>query len=50
MDLSKACNCFPHDLFQAKLLAYGFDDSAIVNYLSNSYQHLKTGSAFSSYL
>ena len=41
MDLSKAYDCFLHDLFLAKLSAYGFDESAIrliANYLSNRYQ------------
>ena len=53
MDLSKACDCFLHDLFLAKFSAYGFDESAIrliANYLSNRHQCVKTGSTFSSYL
>ena len=53
MDLSKACDCLPHDLLLAKLSAYGFDSSAITliaNYLSNRYQRVKIGSTFSSYL
>ena len=53
MDLSKAYDCLPHDLLQAKLSAYGFDESAITliaNYLSNRYQRVKIGSTFSSYL
>ena len=53
MDLSKAYDCLPHDLLLAKLSAYGFDSSAITliaNYLSNRYQRVKIGSAFSSYL
>ena len=52
MDLSKAYDCLPHDLLLAKLLAYGFDSSAITliaNYLSNRYQRVKIGSTFSSY-
>ena len=53
MDLSKAYDCLPHDLLPAKISAYGFDESAITlitNYLSNRYQPIKGGSAFSSYL
>ena len=53
MDLSKAYDCLPHDLLLAKLLAYGFDESArglIANYLSNRCQCVKIGSTFSSYL
>ena len=29
MDLSKACDCLPHDLLIAKLAAYGFDRTAL---------------------
>ena len=29
MDLSKACNCLPHDLLIAKFAAYGFDNMAL---------------------
>ena len=53
MDLSKAYDCLPHDLLLAKLLAYGFDESArglIANYLSNRCQCVEIGSTFSSYL
>ena len=53
MDLSKACDCLPHDLLIAKLSAYGFEDSAtslISDYLSKRYQRVKIGSVFSSYL
>ena len=53
IDHSKAYDCLPHDLVLAKLSAYGFDESAIVliaNYLSNRYQRVEIGSAFSSYL
>ena len=53
MNLSKAYDCFPHDLLLAKRSAYSFDESAITmiaNYLSNRYQHVKIGSTFSSYL
>ena len=37
MNLTKAYNCLPHDLLLAKRSAYGFDESAITNYLSNRY-------------
>ena len=53
MDLSKACDCLPHDLLLLKLSAYDFDESAITliaNYLSNRYQQVETRSAFSSSL
>ena len=53
IDLRKACDCLPHDLLLAKLVAYGFEDSAtslISDYLSKRYQRVKIGSAFSSYL
>ena len=53
MDLSKAYDCLPHDLLIAKLVAYGFEDSAtflISDYLSKRYQRVKIGSIFSSYL
>ena len=48
IDLRKAYNFLPHDLLLAKLSAYGFDESAIT--LIASYQHVKIGSTFSSYL
>ena len=53
MDLSKAYDCLPHNLLLEKLSAYGFDESAITliaNYLSSTYQRVKTGSTISSYL
>ena len=53
MYLSKACDCLPHELFLAKLSAYGFDKSTIAliaNYLLNRYQRVRIGSTFSSYL
>ena len=50
MDLSKAYGCLSHDLLIAKLVAYGFEDSATSDYLSKRYQPVKIGSVFSSYL
>ena len=53
MDVSKACDCLPHDLLLVKLVAYSSDGSAIAliaNYLSNRYQRLKIGSTFNSCL
>ena len=53
IDLSKAYDCLRQDLLLAKLSSYGFDESVIAliaNYLSNIYQRVKIGSAFSSYL
>ena len=53
MELSKACDCLPHDLLIAKLAAYGFEDSAtslIYDYLSKRSQRVKIGPVFSSYL
>ena len=29
MDLSKACDCLPHDLFTDKLEAYGLERSSL---------------------
>ena len=31
MDLSKACDCLPHDLLIAKLAVYGFDNTALAS-------------------
>ena len=53
IDLSKPYDSFPHDLLQAKLPAFGFDESekaVIRNYLSNRHQRVKFGSTLSSYL
>ena len=53
MDLSKAYDCLPRNLLLEKLSVYGFDESAITliaNYLSSTYQRVKTGSTISSYL
>ena len=51
-DLSKAFDCLPHDLFIAKLQAYGFDAKAlklIKDYLSNRMQRTKVGQEYSSW-
>ena len=53
MDLSKVCDCLPHDPLLAKISAYGFDESAlalIASSLWNKYQCMKIWSTFSSYL
>ena len=50
MDLSKAYDCLPHDLFVAKLEAYGVGKAAlnlISNYLSHRKQRTKIGSSYS---
>ena len=52
MDLSKACDCLPHDILTAKLAPYGFEYSStslIPNYISKRYQRVKIGSVFNSY-
>ena len=51
MGLSKVYDCLLQDLPLTKLLAHGFVEYAIAmiaNYLSNRYQLVKIGSAFSS--
>ena len=51
-DLSKAFDCIPHDLFIAKLEAYGFQIDAlklIYDYLSNRKQRVKINETFSSW-
>ncbi len=51
-DLSKAFDCLSHDLFIAKLEAYGFDKSAlklIRDYLKSRKQRTKVGSSYSSW-
>ena len=51
-DLSKVFDCIPHDLFIAKLEAYGFQIDAlklIYDYLSNRKQRVKINETFSSW-
>ena len=51
-DLSKAFDCPPHDLFAAKLFAYGFDDKAlhfIYDYLRHRKQRTKIADSYSSW-
>ena len=51
-DLSKAFDCLPHDLFVAKLFAYGFDDKAlrlIYDYLRHPKQRTKIADSYSSW-
>ena len=51
-DLSKAFDCFSHELLIAKLDAYGFDKNVLklVNsYLSNRKQRVKIDSKYSSW-
>ena len=50
MDLSKAYDCIPHDLFIAKLGACELDKSSlrfILNYLSNRIQRVNVGTYLS---
>ena len=51
-DLSKAFDCYPHDLNIAKLEAHGFQIDAlkfIFDYLSNRKQRVKVNETFSSW-
>ena len=45
-DLCKTYDCLPHDLLIAKLVAYGFEKTALVlinDYLTNRLQRVKIG-------
>ena len=53
IDIRKAYDCLPNDLFIAKLAAYAFGSTAlalITYYLTNHLQWVKIGSISSSYL
>ena len=50
MNLSKACDCLPHDLIIAKFETYGFDNISwklLHSYFSNRKQRVKIRSAIS---
>ena len=52
MDLSKAFDCLNHELFLAKLNAYGFSTNAIrmvQSYLTGRRQQVKVNGSFSSW-
>ena len=52
MDLSKACDCIPHDLLIAKLSAYGTGSVRLLlisDYRSHRKQRTKIGSSYSSW-
>ena len=52
MDLSKAFDCFPHNLLIEKLKTYSLSDKALtllLNYLANRKQCVKVGSSFSNW-
>ena len=50
MDLSKVCDCLPHDLLIPKLGAYGLDRSSLrlsMDYFNSRKQRTKVGSSYS---
>ena len=50
MDLSKVCDCLPHDLLIPKLRAYGLDRSSprlLMDYFNSRKQRTKVGSSSS---
>ena len=52
MDLSKAYDCIPYDLLNAKFEAYGLDRnslSVMLTYLSNRIQRVKVGTCLCKY-
>ena len=52
MDLSKACDCLPHDLLIAKLDAYGvgIDSLKLIDsYLTDRKQRVNVGTSFSTW-
>ena len=48
MGLSKACNCLPHNLINAKFEAYGLSKSnLLLDYLTSRKLMVKIGSSYS---
>ena len=53
MDLSKACDCLPHDSIIAKIEAHGFDNISLKlfhSYFSSRNQRVQIGSAISDWI